>query len=143
MSWHLASRSCMTMEVSGPIRKDRSPSGEIRPGRRHRSPGGSKAQTEMEERLPLLELLEHGSYLSIKALIWSCRRRGNSSSLSRESLCFSLRNLVKFSLVIVGLLELKEARRVGVGGSKQTQMQHRMLLRHKMTHYLPHELANE
>lgn len=59
------------------------------------------------EFLPLLELVVQGSYLSIKALIWSCRKRGNSSSLNRESRCFSFRNLVKFSFVMVGLVELE------------------------------------
>lgn len=31
MSLHLASLSCMTMDVSGPIKKNKRPSGEIRP----------------------------------------------------------------------------------------------------------------
>lgn len=78
----------------------------------------------------LFELEEQGSYLSIRALIWSCRRRGNSSSLSRESLCFSLRNLVKFSFVMVGLLELE-------GTVKQNS--HVMLLLPIMAHCLPSE----
>lgn len=112
MSWHLASLSCMTTDVSGPIRKFKRPSGEIRPADEQETHTEvfckSSIQQSSHQWISLLfELEEQGSYLSIRALIWSCRRRGNSSSLSRESLCFSLRNLVKLSFVMVGLLELE------------------------------------
>lgn len=106
----------MTTDVSGPMRKDNRPSGEIKPADEKENHISVCSVTELsdsfsqsnDQRISLLFVLEvHGSYLSIRALIWSCRRRGNSSSLSRESLCFSLRNLVKLSFVMVGLLELQ------------------------------------
>lgn len=83
-----------------PGKKDRLEAGRPppRPARRSRQRRGASL---------LLVLEEQGSYLSIRALIWSCRRRGKSSSFRRESLCFSLRNLVKFSFVMVGLVELE------------------------------------
>lgn len=110
MSCHLASRSRITTDVSGPIRKFKRPSGEMRPIKKQAEGFAlaSSRRSSLHRASLLLELEEQGSYLSIRALTWSCRRRGKSSSLSRESLCFSLRNLVKFSFVMVGLLELED-----------------------------------
>lgn len=69
-------------------------------------PGGYGGGGIIPPASPLLELVVWGSYLSIRALIWSWRRRGKSSSFSLGSRCFSFRNLVKISFVMVGFVEL-------------------------------------